>query len=350
MTELNTNVLDLIGQAVLLVRGSRITYANPAAAEILGIDCRGKELAKILGVEIAASQSPNFVANAVLNGKSFIVHATRKDGLRVIVLKEADKDYAMINDSFIVAMRSDITVMSMAAEVCRLKAEESADRELLSALATMSRSIAVASRMIGNVSTARSILTGELEFMPQYMDLSQLCKSCVDAFAEIIPEPDFRCEFPEVCIMNVDPKLLIQLLVNLLSNSIRHGKSKTIDVRLTDDIDMVVLTVSDDGCGIRCDELYNVFECYRGGHTLREMNRGGGFGLTVARGITEKHGGTILMESYEGKGTTVRILLRKTRGRCSMRSANAYEMELKELLLWAADCLPASCYSEKYMD
>ena len=350
MTDKNLDILSLIGQAVLLARGGQLIYANPAAVTIFGADCTGKKLAKVLNPEIAGSQSPGFVANIVICGKSFTVHSLQREELRIILLKETDTDCVAITDSFIAAMRSGMMLLSMSADICRAKAEESGCPELLNALATMNKSIAIVSRTIGNISTARDILNGDLSFMPQTLDLSQLCRSCVEALKEFVPELNIRLDLPSVCTISADAKLINRLLTNLLSNSITHGKSRNISVRLIDSGDTVILAVTDDGCGIQSDALCNVFERYRKAFELKELNRGSGFGLTVVRGIAEKHGGTLLLESREGKGTAVRVSLHRNKNKVFLHSTDTYEIALKDLLIWAADILPASCYSEKYLD
>ena len=350
MTEVNSNILDMIGQAVLLVRGSSIIYANPAAAEILGIDCQGKKLAKILGAEIASSQASEFVANAVVNRKSFLVHATQKDGLRVIVLKEPTADCDVMNERFIAAMRSSLMLLSMSAEMCRSRAEKSGDKRILETLAMMNKTIANATRTIANASTVQSIFSGNLSFTPTNIELPMLCETCAGVLKELLPELDIRLDLPKSCILSADSKLMTQLLMNLLSNSIRHGKSRIIDIHVRDNGNQIVLTVRDDGCGISSTELNNVLERYRDNPTLRNMDRGSGFGLTVVRGIAEKHGGTFLLESREGMGVMAHIILKKNLANCSMRSTDRHETDAKDLLIWAADCLPESCYTEKYMD
>ncbi len=66
----------------------------------------------------------------------------------------------------------------------------------------------------------------------------------------------------------------------------------------------VELTIADDGCGMDVEALRRLFEPY---FSTKFMGRG--LGLAVVLGIVRGHGGALLVESGEGKGTTMRILL-----------------------------------------
>ncbi|MCX5733282.1 MAG: GAF domain-containing protein [candidate division NC10 bacterium] len=68
----------------------------------------------------------------------------------------------------------------------------------------------------------------------------------------------------------------------------------------------VRVTVADRGCGIPADILPRIFDPYFSTKQRGEQ-RGMGLGLTVARAVVEKHGGTIAVDSAAGAGTTVRI-------------------------------------------
>jgi signal transduction histidine kinase len=73
---------------------------------------------------------------------------------------------------------------------------------------------------------------------------------------------------------------------------------------------MAEFVVRDKGAGIPAEDLPRVFDrFYRGRGAERNADDGSGLGLSIARSIVEKHGGTIEIESAPERGTAVRIRL-----------------------------------------
>jgi signal transduction histidine kinase len=70
-----------------------------------------------------------------------------------------------------------------------------------------------------------------------------------------------------------------------------------------------VIRVRDCGLGIPAADLPHVFERYHRASNVAGQIGGTGLGLTGARHIVEQHGGTISLESEEGRGTTVTVRL-----------------------------------------
>ena len=81
------------------------------------------------------------------------------------------------------------------------------------------------------------------------------------------------------------------------------------------------------------------------------MLSGAGLGLTVVRSAACLHGGTLLLESRQGKGTTVRVSLSRHISSSVLKSPGEdLEPGIKTVLTGLADCLPDECYTERYMD
>ncbi len=103
-----------------------------------------------------------------------------------------------------------------------------------------------------------------------------------------------------------------QILINLLSNSIKFtepGGNITIAAAKSDDGGMVV-TVRDSGIGMRPEDIRKALEPFgQIDSSLARRYEGTGLGLSLARQLTEAHGGRLEIDSDLGVGTTVRILL-----------------------------------------
>ena len=68
----------------------------------------------------------------------------------------------------------------------------------------------------------------------------------------------------------------------------------------------ILVTISDDGCGIPAEALERLFDPF---FTTKPGGEGTGLGLVISYEIVRKHGGDILLESELGRGTTVQIRL-----------------------------------------
>ena len=124
-------------------------------------------------------------------------------------------------------------------------------------------------------------------------------------------------EVPEV---KVDSARMEQVMVNLLTNAIRHtptGGSITVSMEtVTDDrkhqVDgpSLVISVADTGEGISPDDLPHIFErFYRAGDSRARVEGGTGLGLAIVRQMVLAHGGQIWASSEVSKGSTFYIAL-----------------------------------------
>jgi two-component system NtrC family sensor kinase len=106
-----------------------------------------------------------------------------------------------------------------------------------------------------------------------------------------------------------DPKQLQQVLTNLITNAGEAiGERGEIVISTDEDSSggFVVTRIRDNGKGIPKENLQRIFEPF---FTTKGTGKGTGLGLSVTLGIVRKHDGSIDIESTEGQGTTVTILL-----------------------------------------
>jgi signal transduction histidine kinase len=104
-----------------------------------------------------------------------------------------------------------------------------------------------------------------------------------------------------------DRDRVLQVLANLVGNSLKHAAGTPIRLEARGDADGVELVVADSGPGIAEEQLPHVFDRFWQGRARR---RGGaGLGLTIAKGIVEAHSGRISVSSTVGQGTRFTIRL-----------------------------------------
>lgn len=116
-------------------------------------------------------------------------------------------------------------------------------------------------------------------------------------------------ELPEIC---ADAQMLEQVLVNLISNALRHTERGiiTIAVDALPEAGIAVI-VSDTGEGIAPENLSGLFERYNKPRENPASGNRTGLGLYICKEIVEMHGGKISIDSQLGKGTEVRFVLPK---------------------------------------
>ncbi len=100
-----------------------------------------------------------------------------------------------------------------------------------------------------------------------------------------------------------------QIIDNLVSNAIRYGDGKPIDVQLAADEAGVTLSVADTGVGIAADDRDRIFERFEQAIGSRQKSGGFGIGLWLVRELTEAMGGNIEVVSAEGVGSTFTVWL-----------------------------------------
>ena len=170
-------------------------------------------------------------------------------------------------------------------------------------------------RMMGLISElldVSRIETNRLQIHRQPVRWIEFIERRASAFR--IQHPTRRIEFaahaPEV-IVDVDPDRMRQVIDNVLSNAIKYSPDGSdIDVRVVTDHGRLLTSVIDRGIGIPRDEIPQLFERFHRARNVSSRYYGGlGLGLYIARAIVDAHGGSIVVESEEGKGSSFTVSL-----------------------------------------
>ncbi len=353
MITLSSDVLSMTDEAAVLLENRRLVFANPAAKAILGAECYGKDIRELFGGEVADAQAPSFIASVPVAGQNRLLRVSREGRLQIVFFSRPEPDAALLNDACLQALRSGLMNLRMAAGAGRSRAEELDDPALLAGFAAMNKEYYRLSRLLSNVSAARGVIEGQLPLSLCTVDLSALVSDLADSLNLLRPDVEFLYSFERRVLLWADPQLLELLLMNLVSNALIHAAGlRRIRLELQPTADRVYLTVRDDGCGIPPEKLNTLFCRYRAGIELSELSLGAGLGMTVVRGIAERHGGTLMLESREGAGTMVRLSLsRSLNGQERLREEHArYDGSMERLLTGLADCLPEACFGGQYLD
>ncbi|MEE1896698.1 ATP-binding protein [Flavobacterium rakeshii] len=113
-----------------------------------------------------------------------------------------------------------------------------------------------------------------------------------------------------------DPYRIKQVLTNLISNAIKFTQEGTVEVLAYIKNQSVFISVTDTGIGIAKESHANVFKEFTQANDGIEKKFGGtGLGLTISKKIIELLGGTIELQSEEGKGSEFTIIIPYQKGK-----------------------------------
>lgn len=110
--------------------------------------------------------------------------------------------------------------------------------------------------------------------------------------------------------IHTDPRMLRQIVINLLTNAVKFTEEGSVILSAQVDDDVVTVRVEDTGIGIPSDQLERIFEPFRQvDDVLTRATPGSGLGLAVVRKLSRLLGGDVTVESSPGEGSdfTVRI-------------------------------------------
>ena len=331
MTPLGKNeraLVDAIDDPALVVEGSTVVLANPAARDLLGerIEFRDVRLVirhpQALELVLAHREGAIDVSGMVDPGRSFHLSVRRLwDNAALVRLID----------------RSD----SVSAEKMRVDFVANASHELRTPLSTVigyAETLAEDDDIPAETrarfgQTIRDEARRMLRIIEDLMSLSRIQADRFVVPAETVDLADIvatalananhlrdgaGCELRADLAENLpvfrgDRGQLIQLFDNLIGNAIRYGCNKSgavIDITARRDADWVAVTVQDHGPGIAREHLPRLTERFYRADAARSRESGGtGLGLAIVKHIVERHRGLLEIRSKLGGGTAVTVRL-----------------------------------------
>jgi signal transduction histidine kinase len=109
---------------------------------------------------------------------------------------------------------------------------------------------------------------------------------------------------------------ITEMVTNLLFNAIKYTPTGgTVHLQAGARGEQVRIDVTDTGIGIPTEELEHVFdEFFRASNVAKSQKEGSGLGLSIVNQIVKRHGGTITVQSDEGRGSTFTVRLPRGMG------------------------------------
>ncbi|AZL73588.1 hybrid sensor histidine kinase/response regulator [Pseudomonas sichuanensis] len=165
-------------------------------------------------------------------------------------------------------------------------------------------------RLVEDMLDVSRIRTGKLSIRPKAFDLGQLVQGLVQNFSAQAGALETHIELQRCQTLHGewDEFRIEQVLANLLSNALRYGERKPVQVRLFEDGAMACVQVQDSGIGISAQNQQRIFQQFE--RVAAQQASGGlGLGLYISEQIVLAHGGRIQVDSSEGSGATFSVYL-----------------------------------------
>jgi light-regulated signal transduction histidine kinase (bacteriophytochrome) len=152
---------------------------------------------------------------------------------------------------------------------------------------------------------------GYTDLTLQEADLNEMVHEVLDVLRLRIEEGNIQIKIPHsLPTVACDPVSMSEVFYNLLSNAMKYNQNpdKWVEIgvlpREKPEQETPTLYIRDNGIGISPDHYETVFRMFRRLHARDEYGGGTGIGLAIVKRVVERHGGTIWLESEEGRGTT----------------------------------------------
>ncbi len=165
-------------------------------------------------------------------------------------------------------------------------------------------------RLIEDMLDVSRIRTGKLSIRPSRFDLSVAVGNLLESFAAQVSAAQSSVNYRagQPVIGQWDEFRIEQVVSNLLTNALRYGAKKPIDVSVYMQGDQAVIEVTDQGIGISEENqqrIFQQFERVAGSHVVTGL----GLGLFISEQIVAAHNGQITVRSTLGEGAMFRVCL-----------------------------------------
>ena len=167
--------------------------------------------------------------------------------------------------------------------------------------------------LIDNILEMARIDAGRESFQPELMDVGDVVGLVQASIAPLAAQKSIELEYRigEVPLFVADAEKLRRIVENLMSNAVKFtppGGRITFAVTHHAEAGTLEFSVADTGCGISEASQATIFDRFVQADSSSSRAYGGsGLGLALVRELTEMHGGTVRLESTEGKGSTFTV-------------------------------------------
>lgn len=267
-------------------------------------------------IEISLSVSPIRTSAGVIIGASKIARDITAQRRLARDAEEANR----VKDEFLATLSHELRtpLNAVLGYTQMLRLGNFGDERWERTIEIIERNAKILAQLVSDVLDVSTIVTGKITLKPVACDIATILNAAIDVVrpSAIAKGVTLRVTLPSDGIAgHWDCDRIQQVLWNLLSNAVKFTpRGGRVDAEVAARNGTVVVTVSDNGIGIRPEALPHLFQRFWQGEGGRHPGSLG-LGLALARHFVELHGGTISGTSAgEGRGASFTVVLPVGRG------------------------------------
>ena len=304
----------MTGLAADRLRGTALAAVIPEWPELsqrISI-AEGREVPRPATVPVHAGERDLWLSFVAVQSTAGVIYAFR-DLSEEVRLEEEKSDLAATISH---ELRTPMAAVYGAATTL-LHREHELDRdhrrELIAMLATEAKRLA---DITEEVLLTSQIDRGDVRVDQHPIDIANVVRTTIATMECQLQAAKVELEIPpDLPAAAGDSDRLRQVLVNLLDNAVKYGDASQVSIRVEVANGRLLIGVGDEGRGIAVADQQRIFEkFYRADPQMQHAPSGTGLGLYIARELTQRMGGSLVLESEPGRGSTFTVALPRADG------------------------------------
>lgn len=240
-----------------------------------------------------------------LVGSSQVITTRKKMEMELTTARDRAEESNRLKSAFLANMSHEIrTPLNAIVGFSGILASTDEEEEKQEYVSIIENNNTLLLQLISDILDLSKIEAGTLEFQYSNIDLNKMLNELTSSLQLKIKSEKVQltCHLAEKnCFIHTEKNRLSQLLINLISNAIKFTTEGYIRFGYELRGKEIYFYVSDTGCGIPKDKQKSIFGRFV---KLNSFEQGTGLGLSICQTLVEHMGGTIGVDSEEGKGST----------------------------------------------
>lgn len=343
---------------IVLRKDGTVGYQNPAAVEFFGDSRLNWQVKDVLDSTLLLLGIDDGVGTVEVDGDSYAAQITTVSGMRAVIIHPRDMEEHRRRENRLGLirsaereMRNALATSEMAEENISRRAAELGDISLIRYSAALCHAWHGMLRVVEHISDFLD--SGDEDGLRmRRFDIRERCLELTSALSYLAAERkvniEVKSEESQINILG-NRRMLDKMILNLLSNSLKNTEpGGKITVTLKRAKKSLLIEVADTGSGICAEKAAELFRPLDSRRDVREADEGLGLGLYLVHKAAKLHGGGVAIETKEGAGTKVTILVKNVLDESvlSMPSEGT-EPDVDIVFTELADILPTKAYQSE---